>query len=90
MANETNQDPQQPTQDQPPPKQYATPRAPKSGEHGTDERQPIIPDQVESSEGNDEDRIAAEEGSVYEEDAAEKGATGRSSSDEQPLPQSGK
>jgi hypothetical protein len=87
MANETNQDPQKPTQDQPPPKQYATPRPGQSGERGTDERAPKIPNQVESSEGDDEDRRAAEQGPEYDEDASVKGTRG--GTDKQPRPSGG-
>ena len=91
MANDTNQDQQNPTQDQPPPKQYATQRPGQSGERGTDERKPNIPRQVESSEGDDEDRTASEQGARYDEDANVKGGTGQSSADKQrtPSPQGG-
>lgn len=81
MTNETNQDPQDPTQDQPPPKQYAAPRPGQSADRGKDQNTPRIPDRMESSEGDDENQIASEQGAVYEEDASTRGATGRSSSD---------
>ena len=87
MANDTNQDPQKPTQDQPPPKQYATPRPGQSGERGTDQRAPKIPNQVESSEGDDGGRIAAEQCSEYDVDASVKGA--RRSTEKQPTPSTG-
>ena len=83
MANETNQDPQNPTQDQPPPKQYATPRPGQSGERGTDERQPRNLDHIESSEGDDEDQRSAAQKPGYDEDASTKGATGQSSAGKQ-------
>ncbi len=86
MTHDRNQDPQEPTQDQPPPKQYATPRPGRPGERGTDERAPKIPDQMETSEGDDENQIAAEEGATYDENASVRGATGRSSSDKRPTP----
>jgi hypothetical protein len=86
MTNERNQDPQDPTRDQPPPKQYATPRPGQSGDRGTDQKTPRIPDQVESSEGDDENQIAGSEGIRYDEDASTKGATGRSSSEKGSTP----
>jgi len=84
MTNERNQDPQDPTRDQPTPKQYATPRPGQSGDRGKDQKTPRIPDQVESSEGDDENQIAGSEG--YDEDASTKGATGRSSSEKGSTP----
>lgn len=60
-----NQDQQKPTEDQPPPKQYAGQPPRPSGEHGTDERKPKIPNQVESSEGDDENSTAAEQNTDY-------------------------
>ncbi|MBV8145597.1 MAG: hypothetical protein JO184_11370 [Gammaproteobacteria bacterium] len=86
MPDETNQDPQKPTQDQVPPKQYATPRPGESGERGTDERTPKIPDHIESSEGDDEDRVASNQGARYDEDSSVKGSTGRSGSDKRSMP----
>jgi hypothetical protein len=83
MANETNQDPQNPTQDQPPPKQYATPRPGQSGERGTDERKPKNLDHIQSSEGDDEDQGSAAQKPGYDEDASTKGATGHGSADKQ-------
>ena len=61
MTTESNQDPQKPTQDQPPPKQYAEQRPGQSGERGTDERASKTPGRVESSEGeqDDGDRMTA-------------------------------
>jgi hypothetical protein len=56
MSNETNQDPQKPTSDQPPPKQYATDRPQQSGEHGTDERGSSLPGRVEDSNRSDAGR----------------------------------
>jgi len=84
MTNETNQDPQQPTQDQPPPKQYATQRPGQSGERGTDERATKTPGRVESSEEDDADQKAADEGVSYDEDASVRGTTGRSGGDKRP------
>lgn len=55
MSNETNQDRQPPTQDQPPRKQYATGPTGQPGEHRTDERRPKVPDHVET-EGSDDQR----------------------------------
>jgi hypothetical protein len=55
-----NQDPQKPTEDQPPPKQYAGQSSRASGE-----RKPKIPNQVESSEGDDENSTAAEKNADY-------------------------
>jgi len=81
MTNERNQDPQDPTQDQPPPKQYAGQRPGQSGDQGKDQKTPRIPDHMESSEGDDENQTASGEGTRYEEDASTRGATGRSSSD---------
>ena len=83
MANETNQDPQKPTQDQPPAKQYATPRPGQTGGRGTDEQTPKNLDHVESSEGDDENQTAAAQKPIYDHDASTKGATGQSSSDRQ-------
>jgi len=74
MANETNQDPQQPTQDQPPPKQYATPQPGRPGERGTDERTSKTPGRVESTEGDD-DELSADKGAGYDEDRLGKGTT---------------
>ncbi len=85
MTNERNQDPQDPTRDQPPPKQYATPRP---GQSGDDPKKPRIPDQMETSEtseGDDENQIASAEVG-YDEEASTRGATGRSSSDRQSTP----
>ena len=48
MSNETNQDRQLPTEDQPPPKQYATGHTGQPGEHTTDEHRPKVPDHVET------------------------------------------
>lgn len=48
MSNETNQDRQPPTHDQPPPEQQATERTGQPGERGTDERRPQLPDDVET------------------------------------------
>jgi hypothetical protein len=62
MTNERNQDPQDPTQDQPPPKQYAGQRPGQSGDRGKDQKTPRIPDQMESSEGDDENQIASGQG----------------------------
>jgi hypothetical protein len=86
MTNERNQDPQDPTRDQPPPKQYATPRPGESKDRGTDQKTPRIPDHMETSEGDDENQIASSEGAVYDEDASTKGATGRSSSEKASTP----
>ena len=86
MPDQSNQDPQKPTQDQPPPKQYATPRPGQSGERGTDERAPKIPDHIESSEGDDENQSAAGQGPHYDEDSSVKGSTGRSSADKRSSP----
>jgi hypothetical protein len=60
-----NQDPQKPTEDQPPPKQYAGQSSRASGERGIGERKPKIPNQVESSEGDDENSTAAEQNADY-------------------------
>jgi hypothetical protein len=60
-----NQNPQKPTEDQPPPKQYAGQAPRPSGERGTDERKPKIPNRVESSEGDDENSTAAEQNADY-------------------------
>jgi hypothetical protein len=72
MAKETNQDSQDPTQDQPPPKQYAGQRP---QEHGSDQRRPNIPDRVEKSEGNDDDKLSGGGKSGYDEDASVKGTS---------------
>ena len=75
-----NQDPQVPTEDQPPVKQYAGQQRGQSGELGTDERKPNLPTDVESSEdvdsseGDDETSTAAEQN-------AEFGGTGTGSGD---------
>ena len=69
-----NQDPQVPTEDQPPVKQYAGQQRSQSGERGTDERKPNLPTDVDSSEGDDEASTAAEEN-------AEFGGTGTGSGD---------
>ncbi len=71
MTNERNQDPQDPTRDQPPAKQYATPRP---GQSGADHKKPRIPDQMETSEGDDENQIASAQGG-YDEEASTRGAT---------------
>jgi hypothetical protein len=60
-----NQDPQKPTEDQPPPKQYAGQSPRPSGERGTDERKPKIPNRIESSEGDEENSTAAEQNADY-------------------------
>jgi len=60
-----NQDPQKPTEDQPPPKQYAGQSSREPGERGVGERKPKIPNQVESSEGDDENSTAAEQNADY-------------------------
>jgi hypothetical protein len=54
MSNETNQDRQPPTEDQPPQKQYATGPTGQPGEHRTDERRPKVPDHVETEGSDDE------------------------------------
>jgi hypothetical protein len=74
MTNESNQDPQQPTQDQPPPKQYATPQPGPPGERGTDERPSKTPGRVEST-GDDDDELSADKGSGYDQDSLVKGTT---------------
>ena len=56
---------QTPLEDQPPPKQYAGQPPRPSGERGTDERKPKIPNQVEHSEGDDENSAAAEQNADY-------------------------
>lgn len=74
MTNESNQDPQQPTQDQPPPKQYATPQPGQPGERGTDERPSKTPGRVESTE-DDDDELSADKGAGYDQDNLVKGKT---------------
>lgn len=60
-----NQDPQKPTEDQPPLKQYAGHSPRPSGERGRDERKPKLPNELESSEGDDENSTAAEQNADY-------------------------
>ena len=84
MTNETNQDPQQPTKDQPPPKQYATPQPGQPGKRGTDERASKTPGRVESSEGDDDDQLSADKGAGYDEDGLVKGTTGNRGGDQRP------
>ena len=76
MAQETQQDPQKPTQDQPPPKQHAPQRPRQPGDPGPDQSAPKLPEYVQSSEGDDEAQRAAEEGPGYDEDASIKGSPG--------------
>jgi hypothetical protein len=60
-----NPDSQKPIEDQPPPKQYAGQSPRPSGERGTDERKPKVPNQIERSEGDDENSTAAEQNADY-------------------------
>jgi hypothetical protein len=60
-----SQHPKKPTKDQPSEKQYAGQSPRPSGERGTDERNPKIPNQIERSEGDDENSTAAEQNADY-------------------------
>ena len=60
MTNEINEDPQSPTQDSPPPKQYAHPSGGTPGERGTDQRTPKVPGRMEDEDDKDDkDQSAA-------------------------------